>query len=303
MSAHAHVFFTSLALLAFFSEGSTSRKGKYKENIKKGIKFLLESSGKDGRITHGLRYHFEPLQTAMGMVALLEGYLKSSDKDLKTRIKMKVIRAIKYLKKSARKGAWGYNDKTFARDHVGMTYCILSSLATARKCGFKIKENVFKKTIKYLRRRIHRDGKVEYSSKLPSLGWRYRPGGVLLALGKSDAKDLKEYKSVKKLFTSIKPEKLFREKNYHPFANPRTLYRFFFATIAAKTIGEKFWKGWFTSARDLLLRSQLKSGEWPKDYKYGDLLSCEKLVLKAMATPVALLILQLPLDNLSFASP
>ena len=46
--AHHDVGVTGLALLAFLGEGSTMRGGKYRDNVRRGVKWLISQQGEDG---------------------------------------------------------------------------------------------------------------------------------------------------------------------------------------------------------------------------------------------------------------
>jgi hypothetical protein len=299
---HVHTVFSSLAILALLSEGSTPTKGRYREAIKKGLDFLLASSSKDGAIWHCYAAYKKPTLTALALLTLLEIYLRISNKELKGKIKSKVKKAIRYLEKSAKGGAWNYKG---VQDHVGTTYGVLASLCIAKDCGFGVKEKIIKKAVKYLLRCIRRDGKVNYSRSVSyerdELRARksYRPGGVLFALKRAGAQNTEKFRKLKEFFTSIRLDKILQLKKqwgWHPILVHKHLYGFFFATLGAREVGGKKWKRWFTTARDFLLKIQDKSGEWKKVSPVP--IIGDRMVTRGMLEPIALIILQLPLDNL-----
>jgi hypothetical protein len=91
----------------------------------------------------------------------------------------------------------------------------------------------------------------------------------------------------------------------HPLLVSKHLYGFLFATLGARTIGGDKWERWFVQARDYLLKKQSKGGEWREVYRAvpdiaGLKLKKEKLTSRSMSTSIALIVLQLPLDKLSF---
>jgi hypothetical protein len=215
---HAHVIFTSLAMLAFLAEGSTPEEGRYQDNIRRGLDFLLSVSRRGGRIEHGLRGSFAPLQTGFALLVFSEIYPKIRDSKLKVRIKKKARKAIRYLGSVMREGAWGYSILQIQRDHVGMTYGILTSLTAARNAGFMVKERIIKRAVRYLRARIRSSGKVDYSRSKSYEEDRlfprksYRAGGVLFALHLAMAKDTKKLRKLKKFFSSIELKKILKRK-------------------------------------------------------------------------------------------
>jgi hypothetical protein len=309
---HAHVIFTSLAMLAFLAEGSTPEKGKYRDNLQRALDFLLRTPCRGGRIEHGLTGFFTPLQTGFALLVFSEIYPKIMDDKLRDRIRKKAQKAIRYLTRTMRGGAWGYSEQL--HDHVGTSYGILTSLAAARNAGFMVRQRVFRRAIRYLQARIRSSGKVDYSRSksyqddelFPRKS--YRPGGVLFALHLAGAKGTKKFKKVKKFFSSIKLKKILKRRwkgigDFHPLLVHKHLYGFFFATLGARVIGGEVWKRWFIQARDYLLKKQSKEGEWRKVYRAIPLglgIKKDKLVSRSLSTSIALIVLQLPLGRLSF---
>lgn len=105
--AQADTGITALALLAFLASGHTHQEGLYRENVQRGLEFLVRSQGSDGSLGGRATTYAFMYCHAMATVALSEAYGMTSDR----RLEGAVRRAIMYTvtAQNPTTGGWRYN--------------------------------------------------------------------------------------------------------------------------------------------------------------------------------------------------
>jgi hypothetical protein len=316
----ARIGITSLAGLAFLSQGSDLEQGKYKENIKNALEFILkQKQKKNGALSFGALGIHPCEETALAVIFLLEVYMRSPDE----RIKKKLEQAIRYVVRSQqRSGGWGYAQEadTPNPDNVGATYTVLASLLSAREGGFNVKGNLFLKAIKYLKSQFEGNGMVAYTKTRRITGkagppglYLVRPGGVIYVLCRMGEAGDKKVKKVIKYFCKQKKSIV---KQAVKNNDPHFTHGLLFAAFGMYQIGEEDWKTYYELLRDKLLKSQNEDGSWgpKKDFilpapptmivregaRRGGLMKSQEP--RVYETARFLIQLQLPLGNLKTLS-
>jgi hypothetical protein len=314
------VYFTSIAMLAFLSEGSTPDEGKYNESIKSGIKFLLNSCKDSGGIYSSDRAH-KTAETAVATLALVECYRKTKDEELKRRISARVKSAIRCFKMGRTMGGlWGY-DPGDVLSNMGMSYAVMTALISAKSAGFEVDDKMFQRAINGLKRVILKDGSVCYEpseainpacnevrEKVDSMilnmkakpGWRLlRASALLYIFYKTGNKDTAEAQRMK----------VFVEKDVKKHLkfgiiqiDPHISYTFLFSSLGLKVAFEKEkWNQWYEILKKEILKNQKKGGYW--EHLAGDdppKSPSEAKLARCLGTAMALIILQLPQTHLKF---
>ena len=106
--SHDAVFDTAVAGLALLSEGSTTRKGRFKEALGKAVKYLTERIPEKGPIriaksTGGEYEHYETCYAAFMTLFLCEVYKKDGGKALGEKLKCLAVRLIELQRET---GGW-----------------------------------------------------------------------------------------------------------------------------------------------------------------------------------------------------
>jgi len=318
---------TSLVLLSFLAEGSTLEKGKYKATVQKAFDFILDSCRKDGAIVN-LRGNnhlgrpaenwYNDLQTGLGLLVLTEVYSKTSDKAIKSKIKPRIERAIKYLKKiQLKSGGWDYR-VTSDGGRTGITdgtssdvYTVIPALVAARNAGFEVDPEMIEKGVKCLLKYARDEGSFAYTdnqyinrateARIPGLRY-FRTGAILCTLHKAGKAQIPEFEKAQKYLRGLKEKYLQYDvaaKDVH------ITYAFLFATFGMKLIGGQDWKDWYKTCQGFLPpQNQLDDGSWAhmgRSGERGNRPVPEQLKKKyrIYATAIATLVLQLPLGNLN----
>jgi hypothetical protein len=97
---------TGLALLAFLASGNTHRGGDYRENVRRGLEYLISVQGPDGNLGGKATIYEMMYAHSMAACALSEAYGMTRD----PRLREPVRRAIDYIVKTQdpKGGGWRY---------------------------------------------------------------------------------------------------------------------------------------------------------------------------------------------------
>jgi len=97
---------TALSLLAFLASGHTHLKGPYRENVRRGLEFLLRAQAEDGNLSGRATAYAKMYCHSMAAFAMSEAYGMSGD----SRLQQPVRRAIAYTlaAQSPADGGWRY---------------------------------------------------------------------------------------------------------------------------------------------------------------------------------------------------
>ncbi len=158
---------TSLAGLAFLCEGSTTTQGKYAENLRRAVDFLVRRSRQNGLIgdQDDDRYTY-----GHGFAMLFLSQVLGEEEDLQRRMQLIEVltKAVEFTGKAQTKaGGWGY---VSARDGNGFdegstTITQVQGLRGCRNAGIPVPKEIIDKAVEYIRRCTLPDGAVQYSSK------------------------------------------------------------------------------------------------------------------------------------------
>lgn len=105
--AQADTGISALALLAFLASGHTQEEGLYRENVQRGLEFLVRSQASDGNLGGQASTYAFMYCHAMATFALSEAYGMTSDRQLEGAVR----RAVTYTvtAQNPTTGGWRYN--------------------------------------------------------------------------------------------------------------------------------------------------------------------------------------------------
>ena len=170
---------TGVAGLALMMEGSTSKEGKYSEQIAKAVEWYLKKSQNNGLLgtpnnpTEGSRYIYGH---GFGMLYLACAYGEEEDPGTRKKLESLLQKAVEFSGKAQTKnGGWGYVSSADGGgfDEGSTTITQLQGLRAARNAGIKVPKEVIDKSTKYLRDCTTSAGGVVYNYTVPNPA----PGG------------------------------------------------------------------------------------------------------------------------------
>lgn len=163
---------TSLAGIALLNERSTDSDGKYAENIRQALHWLIKRSQRgnhDGLIgdptqpTEAGRYMFGH---GYALLFLSRLYGEVEDAELRMRIRDVLIRGVKFsVDAQSTRGGWFYTSKMEGNDadEGAATVTQLHALREARNAGIAVPKASLQKALDYLKKSTTQTGGVVYS--------------------------------------------------------------------------------------------------------------------------------------------
>ncbi|QDV90339.1 Prenyltransferase and squalene oxidase repeat protein [Phycisphaerae bacterium RAS2] len=268
-----HVGITSLACLAFMSEGSMPERGRYSKNVDLGLEFVLKAcSDQSGLIAAETSYG--PMYGhGFATLFLAEAYGMSHRGDLREKLQKAVALIVRTQNDQ---GGWRYHPVKADAD-ISVTICQVMALRAARNAGITVPKEVIDKSIKYVRESQNPDGGFRYMLDSAGSMFARSAAGVaaLYYAGMYDDPVIRKGLGYLKKFTPGKTEE---QTHYY--------YGHYYAVQAMHVAGGEHWEQWWPAIRDELLVKQLPDGSWRGEAgtEYG--------------TAMALIVLQVPRGNL-----
>ncbi len=149
---------TGLAGLSMLMEGSTSREGKYSENISKAVEWFLKREKDSGILgaaenpTEGGRYIYGH---GFAMLFLACAYGEEEDPETRKKLERVLKKAVLFSCKAVTtKGGWGYVSGKDGGDfdEGSTTVTQLQGLRAARNAGIAVPKETIDKATEYLRK-------------------------------------------------------------------------------------------------------------------------------------------------------
>ncbi len=123
-----HVGITALACLAFMADGNLPDRGKYSENVKRGLDFVLDSATPSGLIAHDTSHG--PMY-GHGFAALFLGEVYGQTGD--PRIREVLLKAVRLIVNTQNdEGGWRYHPVPVDAD-ISVTICQIMALRSAQR--------------------------------------------------------------------------------------------------------------------------------------------------------------------------
>jgi hypothetical protein len=151
------VAMTSFAGLALLSEGSNTKDGKYAEQLRKAVEWMLACAEKDGRIANAQdkgetgRYM---MSHGYAMLFLSQVYAKETDEKRHKQIGKVLEKAIEFAQNSqTSRGGWGYVSAKDGNDFDEgcATEIVLHGLFASRKAGVEVPKKLVESSLGYLK--------------------------------------------------------------------------------------------------------------------------------------------------------
>ncbi|MHC4914435.1 MAG: prenyltransferase/squalene oxidase repeat-containing protein [Planctomycetota bacterium] len=287
---------TGLAVLAFLGAGYTEKSGKFRDNVRRGVKWLIDNQRDDGAI--GVKYS-EPWHGSFGGynhpiagLALAEAYGMAKNPE----VGKAAQKAVDYsLSAQGNYSGWRYKPQQKA--DISVTGWYVMQMKSARIAGLKTDNVAFQGALKFADECTNDEGMVGYQNNkrvapsLTGVGMVIRQfigmqrtekvmiqgGGVLTEEKNLPAWDAKNGKSV--------------------VGGAVTFYHWYYGTLAMFQMGGDGWRKWNTELKKTLLPNQCKGGpldgsENDKDGSWDLLCRADKAGGRAYTTAVGALCLE-----------
>jgi hypothetical protein len=159
---------TALSGLAMLCEGSTATQGKYAENIRRAVDYLVRQSRPNGLIGDPLRDDRYTYGHGFSMLFLSQVLGDEEDEDRRAELIDVLTRAVVFTGQAqTQAGGWGY---VSAKDGGGFdegstTITQVQGLRGCRNAGIPVPSEIIDKAVEYIKNCTLPEGGVQYSSK------------------------------------------------------------------------------------------------------------------------------------------
>lgn len=263
-----HVGITGLAGLAFISDGHSPGRGRYGENVRGALDFVLAHSSESGLLaaetSHGPMY-------GHGFATLFLAEVYGMDGRSETRETLR--RAIRLIVNTQNEeGGWRYQPVRNDAD-ISVTICQVMALRAARNAGIYVSRDVIDRAVEYVKASQNPDGGFRYMLNSGGSAFARSAAGVatLQYAGIYGGDEIDRGLAYIQRFTPPKEQTV-----GHFF------YGHYYAAQAMFLAGDEYWGEWWPAVREELIDKQNPEGFWrgQAGQEYG--------------TAMALIILQMP---------
>ncbi|MDE0957651.1 MAG: prenyltransferase [Planctomycetota bacterium] len=276
-----HVGVTSLACLAFLAQGSLPGRGKYGEQVEKGLDFILRTVQTNGFIsTDESRMYSHAFATLF----LAEVYGMTGMEKVKEKLKSSVSLIVQAQNET---GGWRYQPGADDAD-MSITVCQVMALRAARNAGIHVPKDVVDSAISYVRESSNiESGGFMYQHEVGPTGrvQRSRTTFPLTAAGVTALYGAGIYED-RVIDRGLAYLTRHRPRKYEALKTFDYYYGMYYATQAAFQRGGEYWTLWHKNTWSDILSLQNPDGSW------------QDLVGPNYATAMACIILEIPFQYL-----
>jgi hypothetical protein len=160
---------TSLAGMAFLMEGSTIREGKYADNVRRAVDWLMDHCQRNGLIgnpNHASEFSRYMYGHGYSMLFLAQVYGEEEDMDRRKKLEGILARAVEFTGRAqTSRGGWGYLSAADGQgfDEGSVTVTQVQALRAARNAGIPVPKSIIDKAQDYLKKCTTARGGVIYS--------------------------------------------------------------------------------------------------------------------------------------------
>lgn len=264
-----HSAATAMALLAFMGAGNTHRDGDYRENVARGVKYLLQIQDENGYFASKVLDRARAYSQAQATIALCELYGMTGDDELKPA----AMRAVQWaLDAQSNEGGWRYEPRQDADTSVTGWYVM--ALVSARMAGMEVDNAALDNIHNFLNSVQQNEGDTQPNAN--GERYAYIPSGMGSHAMTAEGMLCRMY-----LGWKTTDERILRGCNYvlsKPMTSEireRNYYYWYYATNALHHAGGAAWFRWNNAMREVLPSLQLQSGRergsWPpQGDEFGD---------------------------------
>jgi hypothetical protein len=251
-AAPADVGMTGQAVLAFLGAGHTEKAGEYKENVRAGIKWIIETQKLwgDGSIRSKPAQWFWGYEHAICGLALAEAYGMARNPNVGDAAQKAVDWSINDHQKEY--SGWRYGPKN--DPDTSVTGWFIMQLKSARVAGLKVDGKGFAGASAWL-------DSVE--DKQPYKG--YAGGRFAYQPGREVGHVMVSAGMLGRLFMGTKPDELkggaetLLERL--PKWDQKHFYYWYYGTLVMFQLGGEYWKQWNPAMKDMLIKNQRVGGD------------------------------------------
>ncbi|CAN5795170.1 hypothetical protein BH11PLA1_BH11PLA1_23610 [soil metagenome] len=269
---------TSLACLAFMSDGHVPGRGKYAGVVEKGLENILACSNETGLIAgdstsspmygHGFATLF--LGEVYGMTP------SGAETPTARRVHAALVKACRLIERTQNdEGGWRYNPVPADAD-ISVTITQIMALRSARNAGIEVPKETIDRAVAYVRKCQNADGGFMYQLPAGVSLWPRSAAGVASLFYAGVHSDPAIDRGLRYIIDNALPGRPNQ-------GEPHYWYGQYYCVQAMYLAGGASWATWWPAARRELLDRQVQNGTWT-----------DPSVGSAYGTAMALIVLQMP---------
>lgn len=237
---------TALALLPFLGAGQTHRSGKYRENVRKGLEYLLALQEEDGDLRGGTDGEAGMYIHGQATIVLCESLAMTRDE----RLRDPARRAIDFITRAQHSaGGWRYHPG-MAGDTSVLGWQVMA-LQSAKMAGLQVPDKYLAKASRYL----------DSASAGGGALFAYQPGHPPTANMTAEGLLCRWYLNGRSELTNIDRGLDMLLEQAMPTTESLDFYRLYYATQAFHHRGGDRWRLWNEATSRTLVGTQLSSGK------------------------------------------
>ncbi|MFC1479416.1 prenyltransferase/squalene oxidase repeat-containing protein, partial [Planctomycetota bacterium] len=261
--AHFDESVTGLALLAFLGAGHTSKAGRFRNNVKRAVDWVISKQRPDGSYSTGKAQEYNEYDAAICTLALVEEYGMTRNPRIKEAAQKGVYYIIQQQKTS---GGWAHSPW----DSTSVLGWMVMALKSAKMAGINVPPDTFINAIKRLDSISDMDengypGLVGYAKKCQIIA---NKGLTMTAVGMLAYQFLGEGGRTERQAEMIIKHPPVWDPTTSAGSIPQNFYHWYYATLSMFQNGGGHWKTWNKGLQDTLLPNQRKGG--PMDGSVND---------------------------------
>jgi prenyltransferase beta subunit len=262
---------TALSGIAFMADGNLPGRGKYGENVRKAVDFIVRNQQESGLFTTNASQG-EMYSHGFATLFIGEVYGMSGDDQIKENLQ-KAVRLIERCQNN--EGGWRYQPAPVDAD-ISVTICQIMALRSARDAGIKTDAGVMDRALAYVKKCQNSYCGFSYQATGGESGFARTAAGTASLYYAGRFEDQGVARGLEYLSRFIPGRDQVDEQGHF-------FYGQYYAVQAMFLAGGKYWADWYPAIRELLVSRQNKStGNW------------EGEVDPDYCTAMALIILQMP---------
>lgn len=269
---------TSLALLPYLGAGQTHLTGRYKDEVAKGLRWLVGHQQEDGDLRAGASGNSGMYAQGQGAIVLCEAFLMTGDEELR----IPAQKAIDFIVQGQYPdGGWRYkpNKECMPHERRSDTSVVgwqLMALQSARAANLTVPDESFELADHYLDSVQHQDGS-QYS---------YQPRQRATHIMTAEALLCRIYMGWTKEDPPLMEGVQYLVDNHMPSTHETNMYYWYYATQTLHHIGGPPWNRWNLKMRDVLVNTQEKGGRYAGSWaaRGGHASAGGRLYMTALAT-------------------
>lgn len=237
---------TGLALLPFLGAGQTQVHGKYTEQVRRGLEWLVKHQKSDGDLWTGGQGNSHLYAHGQAAIALCEAYALTKDSLLREAAQ-KSLDFIVAAQHSA--GGWRYIPNS--EGDTSVVGWQLMALRSGQLGGLEVPATTFESAGKFL-------NTVQVDSTGGTYG--YQPGHGATPTMSAEALLCRQYSGWPRNHPGLAVGTRELNERSAPQRGPSNMYYWYYATQVMHHMGGQPWKDWNPKMRDLLVDTQETKG-------------------------------------------